>query len=137
AAVVYEPTTGFAEGARATVAPTTSAPPSIDLARLALEQANALATDLTQTERALAHYRACLALEETEAAPALFQQARQQLQRLQARLAPKGTVNTLAAKVEPVSEPSSAAVVEVVVPSSRPSRAISVGPDGLVYDEEP
>lgn len=145
AMAVYVPTTGLAEGARHSVTPAPAIP--VDLATATLQQADALAADPTQTERALAHYRACLTLEAAGGDPQVFAAARQRLQGLLARLAPKGTVRVLAAKVEPAkgqprvlaakTEPAPARVAEVASPASRSSGAISVGPDGLVYDEAP
>jgi hypothetical protein len=60
---------------------------------------------------------------------------------LQARLAPKGTVHRLANKIvnkiENKLEAAELASVENVTVSNRPTQAISVGPEGLVYEEEP
>jgi hypothetical protein len=157
AVAVYVPTTGLAEGARQVVTPSPLV--KLDLASVALQQADALATDPAQTERAVAHYRACLALESAGGDARIFANARQRLQVLLARTAPKGTVQTLAAKIEPTkgqprllavkSEPTAEAASQAVPSPTRSltrspiaspvrsSGAISVGPDGLVYDEAP
>jgi len=157
AAAVYEPTTGFAGGTQATArhnlsqpgsppemipacVPTPAAvqapaevPACVPLARLALEQGDRLASDPAQSEQALAHYRACLALEPAGGEPAWFAQARERVQALQARLAPKGTVQSLATKLQAAELAS----LESIAVSDRSTRAISVGPEGLVYEDEP
>ena len=145
ATAVYLPTTGLAEGARHSVTPAPAVP--VDLATATLQQADALAADPAQSERAVAHYRACLAFEAAGGPTQVFAAARQRLQSLLARSAPKGTVRSLAAKIEPTkgqprvlaakTEPAATAMAEVAAPARRSSGTISVGPDGLVYDEAP
>ncbi|MGL4553578.1 MAG: hypothetical protein ACRC33_20645 [Gemmataceae bacterium] len=120
----HRPTSGEAETSRASS-------PEVDLAAAALAKADGLAK--ADPKRAAAFYRACLALEGAGGEPATFRAARERLKAMEAP-APqprKGAVTALAAKVVPGPE-----AVPVKADAPRVT-AISVGPDGVVYDERP
>lgn len=115
-----------------------------DVAVSALEKGDSLRQ--SDPRRAMAFYRACLALEGTGEDPTVFARARERLASLEPRPTPapvetpiekpqprKGVTTVLAAK------PEVHAVLEnavVPVKTERPT-VISVGPDGLIYDAEP
>jgi hypothetical protein len=136
----HRPTSGTADASKVAAEP--------DVAVAALAKADALAK--TDPKRAAAFYRACLALEGAAGDPATFRAARARLKALEtpkvtviAKMPTpvptvvekpqprKGTVTALAAKIEPSPE------VEAVKVEATPARAVSVGPDGVVYDEQP
>ncbi len=137
----HRPTSGNAGASRSADEP--------DVAVAALAKADALAK--VDPKRAAAFYRACLALEGAAGDPATFRAARARLKALETpkptliatmptpvptvvieKPQPrKGTVTALAAKIEPSPE------VEAVKVEAVPARAVSVGPDGVVYDEQP
>ena len=89
-------------------------------------------------KRAAVFYRACLALEGAGGDPATFRAAHDRLAALEPKPAPvakpqprKGTVTALATKPEATPE---AVPAKAEAPRER---AVSVGPDGVVYDERP
>jgi hypothetical protein len=158
----HQPTTGHAEAARTQPASATAAeatartkPTTLpvwemgeaDLARLLLKRAEQASANPTTYEHALAYYQAALALESLAGGGEPFVLARQQYDRLLVKAnLPKGQVHALAAKID---SPPATRVQPTLLPRSQPEpvasapaspapvRVISVGPDGLVYDEEP
>jgi hypothetical protein len=125
----HRPTSGTADASKVPTEP--------DVAVAALSKADALAK--VDPKRAAAFYRACLALEGAAGDAATFRAARERLKALEtpkpttiAKMPTpvekpqprKGTVTVLAEKIEPS-------------PEAAPVTAVSVGPDGVVYDEQP
>jgi hypothetical protein len=158
--VFHQPTTGHAEAARTQpvkasepAAPPTAIPTALpvlemseaEIARLLLQRAVRASEDPTKYEHALSYCRAVLALESVAGGSESFALARQQYDRLLAqRNPPKGQVHVLAAKIESTPAPRvQQTLIRQPLPVSEPkapstsARIISVGPDGLVYDEEP